>query len=184
MDSIRAHTRAYGRYDRELDFMLDKTMKMFELLSQTPILLSLLVVALDTSHNKDGAREPLPLDQFDLYHRAVSKLLLQRFSQDETLTADGTDMLRLIACASHARGVHSAENVRAFEDHLVSAALGGSERGKRLSALWTQLLHEADSVPLVKILSMPGTHVHCTCALCMCTCPSSRSSRCQASDQL
>ena len=75
---FRAHLQE--RYEEEVDYLLDKTVVLFERLCKVPVLLSMLVVALNT---EDGEEATVPRDLHDLYAVAVTKAVRRWFKVND-----------------------------------------------------------------------------------------------------
>ncbi|GMH82002.1 hypothetical protein TrVE_jg184 [Triparma verrucosa] len=141
---FRSHLRSSYEtaLDSNLDFMLEKRMKVFDELGSVPVLLSLLILCL-SSQDSGEENVNLPEDIYELYIFAINGVL-KRETAGNVETA--TRMLRRIATANH------LQQRRFFLLKEVRDALAGHD--DELS-LWMQLMRRG-SFPLVKVLASDG----------------------------
>ena len=92
------------RYDEalgeSLDFILEERMRVFYQISQTPVLLSMLIVCMreSTSHAGSG----LPEDIFQLYETSMRVVVQQRFKEDKGKAEALVRLLQAVGCANSA----------------------------------------------------------------------------------
>ena len=114
---FRAHLQ--DQYEQEIDYMLDKTIVAFDRICKVPVLLSMLVIALDV---EDDEQASVPRDLFGLYEAAITKAVRRWFKTGECLeesrVSSAIEMLRKIACANQSRPLASdkGDEVRTFTE--------------------------------------------------------------------
>jgi len=137
--------RLQDRYEKEVDFMLNKTIVMYEIISKVPVLLSMLVVALNVDEGEEAA---VPRDMHDLYMSAIDKSV-SRWSKANWngIGADQmAELLRKLARANQERALAESGEVRTFSDSDVEKVLAPQEY-----KMWEGMLN-SESLPLVKTL--------------------------------
>ena len=141
------------RYEKEIDHMLDKTIVTFEQVSQTPVLLAMLVVALRVDGNEVA---DVPRDSRALYASAMRKSVQQRIGANAAAASVVTGALHKVACRNHSRGMTE-----------LTQSSGDSSEVRMFSAVhevldeveyreWQRLAGEVveGGVPLVKTLEV------------------------------
>jgi hypothetical protein len=128
--------------DANIDFMLEKRMRVFDELGSVPVLLSLLILCL-RAQSEGGDSVRLPEDLFELYYFAIESVLRRELGSEAHVARS---MLRRIATANH------LAQRRFFLLNEVKDALSGHDDEL---LLWMRLMR-AGSFPLVKVLASDG----------------------------
>ncbi len=135
---------------RELDFMLETTMVVFEEIVKVPVLLSMFAVVLRSAKNEatKGTSMKLPTDVFALYASATDIVVKGAASKYEDATMSDSDIkrcLRTIAYQNHL--MHR----RIFSSNDVIRWLG--DKAAMLD-IWNKIIHFDDKPPLLKVLTV------------------------------
>ncbi len=143
---FRAHLQ--DQYDTELDsaldFMLERRMQVFEIITTVPVLLSMLIVVL-AAYQRGECYAALPCDLHELYTMAVRAVLQRRVAGDD-MRALAMSMMSRIAVHNH------LAECRTFYQSEIDDALAGDAEAL---ALWHSLLQGDGGPPLIKVLTEP-----------------------------
>ncbi|CAE7383637.1 unnamed protein product [Symbiodinium natans] len=138
-DYFRRELRnTYGKeMENSLNFMLEQRMQLFKEISEVPVLLSVMTMALLHSNQ-------MPSNLFELYDMGLRNMVRSSLNQaQEDEVAATWDMMQKVAVENHLR------QKRIFTQHDVDVALSSSPE---LQKRWLTFVERAD-VPFVKILS-------------------------------
>ena len=137
---------SYGtRLAKELDFILNTTIKVFEDVVKVPVKLSLLAVVLGDQANTSQLK--LPRTVYELYQMAIDIVIRKRHDATGSPESSIRRMLRLIAYS----------NMRARRRVFTSADVAATLHYEpELMALWKMLSHDEKPPPLVKVLTAPS----------------------------
>ena len=130
---------------KQLDFVLETSMVVFEEVVKVPVLLSMLAVVL--KGEADGAMIKLPTDIFSLYSSATSFVVeeaVPKYKEEGLSDSDITECLRTLAY--HNQLAHR----RIFTSKNAVDWLQGKPS---LITTWQKMLHHHDSPPLIKVLT-------------------------------